>query len=278
VIDAFNDALVHAAMDNLTSALHSLPLPMSDGALAAAHAAFLAKAEASLREASFGELDPSQLAKSAEAAARAIRDANFVASQRACDALWAACEGTLKREGGAWLPSTARYAAHVAACNATLEGCVGPAAARFHEVLLPRAASQGADEYAASYRDKLHRAAVGATVFGVLVARFVLRSSILEALCAIAFCVLELLPAALPFGFGASLLWKSSRVEQVVATYESIVYNSWWDLNSLLPALILAVPLLLLLRRCTRARRRRRGAKDGGGSDGLSQVVIAKTE
>ena len=243
-------------------------------------------ASASLAEQSFGATRPADLAAGAIEALRAVGDANFVASQRACDGLWARCQDELRRREDAWLPSTARYAAALTACNATLAGCVGPAAHRFHTELLPQAASDGAARYASSYREKLHRALVAASVAGVVAARFVLRSFLLELACAAAFVLLELLPAALPFGLGGSLLWGSSRVQRAVDAYEAAVYNDVWDLNEALPltALVL-LPGLLALRRCARARRRRRGERGVGSprsraTDGgfLSDVVVVKSE
>jgi hypothetical protein len=129
-----------------------------------------------MEEESFGELEPVQLAERATDVLRSIADANFVASQRACDKLWGQCEQNLKRGTSAWLPSTSRYHAQIEACNATLDGCVGPAAARFHDVLLPQVAREGAIAYASSYRDRLHRSLVASSVMGVLLARFVVRS------------------------------------------------------------------------------------------------------
>ena len=71
--------------------------------------------------------------KAQKAALAALNDANFVASQRACDAAWSSCESSVRSASkGAWLPSTSRYAARIATCNATLTTCIGPASAKFH--------------------------------------------------------------------------------------------------------------------------------------------------
>ena len=270
IVDSFNAALVRTALGGLTRALRMLPLPMSELAVRQAHARQVAEAKAVLREQSFGATEPAELDKGAAEALRAVSDANFVASQRVCDSLWAVCQKALSQGEHAWLPSTARYAARVDTCNRTLADCVGPAASRFHTVLLPQAAKEGAAQYAASYRDKLHRALVVASVVGVLVSRFVIRSFVLELACAAAFLVLELLPAALPFGLGDSLLWGSARVQTAVDAYEGLVYNSLWDLNEALPLAAAAVLVLgLLLRQYMRARRRRRGEESG-----LSTVVV----
>ena len=144
-------------------------------------------------------------------------------------------------------------------------------------------ASRGAAEYAATYHEQLHRALVVASVLGVLTARFVLRSTLVELLCAAAFVLLELLPALLPFGMGSALLWSSERVQAAVNAYEAVVFNSLWDLNELLPLGGLGLLVLLLLRRCFRSRRRGpagcfAGAVGGAGSMGSLQVVVAKAE
>ena len=187
VVDAFNARLVHLALATLQDGLRALPLPMRPEELTAAHSKLLAAAEATLAAESFGASHPQELATGAQAALAALADANFVASQRACDALWSVCEQSVTASRGSWLPSTARYAARLAACNTTIEGCVGPAAAKFHEQMLPRLASEGAAEYDASYRQNLHRAMIVTTVAGIVVARFCLRSSALELLCILAF-------------------------------------------------------------------------------------------
>jgi hypothetical protein len=140
---------------------------------------------------------------------------------------------------------------------------------------------------ATGYRERLHRALVLASVCGLLASRFCVKSALLELVCAIAFMILELLPAVVPFGAGYSWLASSARVQGAVDTYESIVFNKWWDLNDLLPILLLAVLTLILARRCARARRRRnrkgaaigKGGRSGDASpSGLSQIVVTKAE
>jgi len=86
--------------------------------------------------------------------------------------------------------------------------------------MLPKMASEGSAEYAASYRDKLHRAIVVGTVCGVLLSRFCLRSSLLEFVFAAAFVAVELLPAILPFGAGFAWLGSSPRVQRALDMYK----------------------------------------------------------
>mgnify|MGYP006151041133 CR=1 FL=1 len=137
VVEAFNSELVRNALARLQSDLQSLPLPMSETALREAHARLLAQAQAALREESFGATEPRELVEGSAAALKATSDANFVASQTSCDRLWVLCERQLTVGKGAWLPSTSRFSSLVQQCNTTLAGCVGPAASRFHNVLLP---------------------------------------------------------------------------------------------------------------------------------------------
>lgn len=110
------------------------------------------------------------------------------------------------------------------------------------------------------------------------------RSSLLEFASLAAFCLLELLPAMLPFGVGDTLLWESERAQRAIRTYESIVYNSYWDLSNLLPAIAAPFAAGVLLLRCVRARRRQRGSSKEGGNmrhsadSLLSGIAVAKTE
>jgi uncharacterized membrane protein YgcG len=278
VVDAFNTALVHSNIDRLVESLRALPLPLSEAALQAAFEQRLRAAMERLRDESFGATDATDLEVRARDALRAVADSNFVASQRACDELWGRCEAMLRRGTAAWLPSTARYDAHVLACNRTLEGCVGPAAARFHESLLPQLASEGRTAYRAAYRERLHRAAVALSIVGVLGARFCVRSWLLELVCALGFVLLELLPSLDPLGLSSQLVWGSSRVEHAVDTYERLVFNEYWDLGELLPIGVIASFALYVLRRLVLSRVRRgkhkpEAREQGGGAD-LAQVVI----
>ena len=138
----------------------------------------------------------------------------------------------------AWLPSTSRFAARVTACNSTMSACIGPAAARFHNELLPALAAEGAAEYTASYREQLHRFLVIASVGGVLISRLLLKSTVLELVCAIAFVGVELLPALLPFGYGSQWVWESAYVHTAVGVYEAVVFNPLWDLERMLPVIL----------------------------------------
>ncbi|KOO29797.1 guanylate-binding protein 4-like protein [Chrysochromulina tobinii] len=271
-------ALVHSNIDRLVESLRALPLPLSEAALQAAFEQRLRAAMERLRDESFGATDATDLEVRARDALRAVADSNFVASQRACDELWGRCEAMLRRGTAAWLPSTARYDAHVLACNRTLEGCVGPAAARFHESLLPQLASEGRTAYRAAYRERLHRAAVALSIVGVLGARFCVRSWLLELVCALGFVLLELLPSLDPLGLSSQLVWGSSRVEHAVDTYERLVFNEYWDLGELLPIGVIASFALYVLRRLVLSRVRRgkhkpEAREQGGGAD-LAQVVI----
>ena len=291
VVDAFNARLVQTSLQSLQAALRALPLPVEEAELEAVHDRLLTAAQRTLHEQSFGASEPVQLISGARDALRALNDANFVASQRVCDSAWSSCQAAVRSGGAAWLPSTSRYAARLAGCNTTLHSCIGPAARRFHEVLLPTLAADGTADYLSSYRDKLHRALVIAMVIGVLVSRFLLKSHCLELLCALGFVCLELLPA-LPFGF--AWVGASPRAQQVVEAYEALVFNSVWDLNYLLPVVAALVPLILLARRCVRAHQRSRGGKRalkswgaggvvGGGGGGtstaadLTEIVLARS-
>ena len=156
--------------------------------------------------------------------------------------------------------------------------CVGPAAARFHESLLPQLATEGRTAYRAAYRERLHRAAVALSIVGVLGARFCVRSWLLELACALGFVLLELLPSLDPFGLSSQLVWGSSRVEHAVDTYERLVFNQYWDLGELLPRCAIASSALYVLRRLVLSRLRRgkhkpEAREQGGGAD-LAQVVI----
>ena len=274
VVDSFNAELVRAALDRLVGGLRALVLPLSEAELQATFEQRLRQAVDDLVEESFGATDASDLEARAREALQAVADANFVASQRACDQLWTGCQARLKAGSAAWLPSTSRYAARVDACNRTLDGCVGPAAARFHAVLLPQLATEGKAEYSAAYHDRLHRALVALSVAGILAARFCVRSALLELTCALTFVLLELLPALLPFGLSTQLVWGSSRVERAVDAYESFVFNEYWDLEELLPYVALASTALFVLRRVVHRRRKWRSQLRGGGGADLAQVVV----
>lgn len=254
VVEAFNSRLTHSALETLQKALRSLLLPIPQSELEAAHLRLLTAAERTLEEQSFGASEPAQLASGARDTLRAMSDANFVASQRVCDAAWATCQASVRGGRGAWLPSTSRFTARVAGCNSTLSTCIGPAAARFHEVLLPALTAEATADYAASYREKMHRALVLAAIFGVVGSRFFLKSTVLETLCAIAFVCLEIVPAIIPFGAAFSWLGPSPTLQRCVDIYEALVYNPIWDLNTLLPLLAVVTALALLGKRCLRTR------------------------
>ena len=259
VVDAFNARLVQTALGKLKDGLKLLKLPLAQTALEAAHARLLVAAQRTLREQSFGASQPTELATAAAEALKALSDANFVASQRSCDDAWSSCEASIRGSKGAWLPSTSRFTARIAACNATMGACVGPAADHFHLQLLPRLAADGASEYASTYREQLHRALVVGSVAGVLVSRLLLRSTLLELLCAALFICVELLPALLPFGVGAQWLWDTSYVRRSVDVYEALVFNAVWDLEQMMPVLLIGCALVCICR-WVRSRRRRRGA------------------
>ena len=243
--------------------------------LAATQNRLLEEAERTLNDQSFGASHPEEIREGAKAALAALNDANFVASQRACDAAWSSCESSVRSASkGAWLPSTSRYAARIATCNATLTTCIGPASAKFHNTLLPQLATEGTAEYVAGYKDRLHRSLVVGSVVGVLLSRFCLKSALLETLCGLAFVCLELLPALVPFGF--SWLGSSERVQRAVELYEAIVFNPIYDLDQLVPILVVGIPLLLIVRRWKRCRREnRRQLKSWGG--GVVEVVVDGT-
>ena len=275
VVEAFNNKLIQTALATLQAALKSLSLPMDASDLAATHNRLLEEAERTLNDQSFGASHPEEIREGAKAALAALNDANFVASQRACDAAWSSCESSVRSASkGAWLPSTSRYAARIATCNATLTTCIGPASAKFHNTLLPQLATEGTAEYVAGYKDRLHRSLVVGSVVGVLLSRFCLKSALLETLCGLAFVCLELLPALVPFGF--SWLGSSERVQRAVELYEAIVFNPIYDLDQLVPILVVGIPLLLIVRRWRRCRREnRRQLKSWGG--GVVEVVVDGT-
>ena len=93
-------------------------------------------------------------------------------------------------------------------------------------------------------------------------------------MCGLAFECLELLPALVPFGF--SWLGSSERVQRAVELYEAIVFNPIYDLDQLVPILVVGIPLLLIVRRWRRCRREnRRQLKSWGG--GVVEVVVDGT-
>jgi len=231
VVDAFNARLVTTALASLQRAMRAIPLPIHQEQLLASHARLLADAQRTLVDSSFGASNPDELTTGAKDTLTALSDANFVASQRVCDTAWAACEAAVQHSQKAWLPSTSRYSATLAACNTTLLPCVGPAAERFHTTLLSRLLTTGTQEYEASYRDRLQRACVLASVLGLLLGRFWLRSPLVELLSAAAFFATQLLPTLLPFGAYERLLGDYAHGGPLVDMYERLVYNPFLDLD-----------------------------------------------
>ena len=130
VLDAFNEALVAKAVRALQAEVAALPLPMGEGALQAELARRLAAAEAELAEQSLGASGTDDLRKAAAAVLKSAADANFVASQRVCDAVWERCDGRVRRLATSWLPSQRRFAAGLADCNASATRCAGAGGAR----------------------------------------------------------------------------------------------------------------------------------------------------
>ena len=254
VLDAFNEALVAKAVRALQAEVAALPLPMGEAALEAELATRLAAAEAELAEQSLGASGTDDLRKAAAAVLKSAADANFVASQRVCDAVWERCDGRVRRLATSWLPSQRRFAAGLADCNASAARCVGPAAAGLARRLGDQAA-HGKEEYAAKFFSQLARAISAVAVAGALAARFVARSSLLELLCWALLAANELGARLDPFG-GGSLLLESSRGVQLVDAYERLVYNETWDLEQALPAAVALLIAAALLRRCALTGRR----------------------
>jgi hypothetical protein len=154
VVETFNRNLAHGALETLRKELQALPLPLPQAELEAAYGRLLAAAERSLREQSFGATEPAVLDKDAQESLRYAPDANIVASQKACDTAWGVCQAGVRSGKVAWLPSTGRFASRVAACNATLASCVGPASARFHQSLLPQLSLEGTSDCTPSWTEE----------------------------------------------------------------------------------------------------------------------------
>lgn len=147
---------------------------------------------------------------------------------------------------------------------------MGPAAvaarARLEEARL-----RGREELAAKFSSQLLTAATLAGVGGVFFFRFVLKFFVAEMFCGLFLVLMGILPRLLPI-WGAGMLWETPRGQAALQAYESIVFNQIWDLNDLLPPLMLAVPALVLLRCvCSYcAGRRGRGGRHPNETDGAS--------
>jgi len=178
---------------------------------------------------------------------KAAGDANFRASHAQCRLLWSRCAASLAALRAVLLPSRRRFHARVGRCNDTLSGCVGPAAAEYHERLALEA-GKGEEEFNARFHGQLSHALFLLCVGGILTFRYVAVSALAEVGCWLLLASVELLPrlAALaqfsPVAAVTASVWETAAGQAAVEWYEAVVFNPVADLDNLL--LPLAATLL----------------------------------
>jgi hypothetical protein len=157
---------------------------------------------------------------------------------------------------------------------------VGPAAdaarARLAEVQL-----RGREELAAKFSSQLLTAATLAGVGGIFFFRFVIKFFMAELLCGLFLVLMGILPRVLPTALGAEVLWETPRGRAALQAYESIIFNQLWDLNDLLPPLLLALSALVLLRwvwTCCAARRARVGRRPSDTDAASPRELVGLTQ
>ena len=220
------------------------------------------------------------------AALQSAQDANFKASQLACETLWESCEAALAEARGGYLPSAARFEHRIGRCNATMARCVGPTAAGFARKMHQLAAAKRA-EFDAEFDAALSRAVFVGALAGALFFRFIHRVPLLELACFALLLLVEVLPKFLPLYGGPSTVWRTERGARLLDAYEAIVFNQLWDLNEAGPlALLVGVPLLVVCKLWRWARRPRLTSKkhpsfvapgpQGAGSAALTEVLVVR--
>jgi hypothetical protein len=107
------------------------------------------------------------------------------------------------------------------------------------------------------YKHKLINGLTGLSIVGILVARFIIVSGVIELACWVSFAVLEVAPKLSLFG--QEDITKKEWWGHVVTVYEAVVYNPIFDLDGDLTVVLLVLTVFAVW---LKWRRRRRSEAD----------------
>jgi hypothetical protein len=240
VIQSFNKDVVSAALARYSQALEHLRLPLSVQAFADGEAGARQEAQRVFAERSFGEEDEDQatggglwsegLTTALAKAKTQFVELNKFSSYRTCDSCIITCSADMDALSETVLPSRAKFDATQSLCNSSFQlRCQGPSRVEF-ENRQATALKRDAARFFADYNARLLQSLTVSCLAIALVARFVVKSPVVELLAWGGLAFFELGPKLLSVGGGGSF-YVSHNWLLITSIYEALVYNELYDLT-----------------------------------------------
>ncbi|KAJ6998501.1 hypothetical protein NC653_014623 [Populus alba x Populus x berolinensis] len=228
-----------------------LPLPLSEKSLQNVHENSKGEAMKSFDEQHFGrhhaKRSVMQLDEEIEKVYKHFVMANEYQSAKLCEALYSRCEDRMDQLQVLRLPSMAKFNAGFLQCNQSFEQeCVGPSKANY-ELRMMKMMGKSKSSFIKEYNHRLFNWLVVFSLVMVVVGRFIIKFILIEISAWIPFIFLETYTRMF---WSAESLYYNPVWHFIVATWETLVYSPFLDLDRWAIPLGLVAAILVVYWRC----------------------------
>ncbi|KAJ6931222.1 hypothetical protein NC652_014654 [Populus alba x Populus x berolinensis] len=228
-----------------------LPLPLSEKSLQNVHENSKGEAMKSFDEQHFGrhhaKRSVMQLDEEIEKVYKHFVMANEYQSAKLCEALYSRCEDRMDQLQVLRLPSMAKFNAGFLQCNQSFEQeCVGPSKANY-ELRMMKMMGKSKSSFIKEYNHRLFNWLVVFSLVMVVVGRFIIKFILIEISAWILFIFLETYTRMF---WSAESLYYNPVWHFIVATWETLVYSPFLDLDRWAIPLGLVAAILVVYWRC----------------------------
>ncbi|XP_008776501.1 guanylate-binding protein 4-like isoform X2 [Phoenix dactylifera] len=260
LVEVFNKAILERCLKLYHQRMDRLGLPVPVDKLQQAHDESKKEARKLFDEQHFGHHHAEQsvlkLDEEMEKVYRNILLANEYQSSKLCEALYTKCEDLMDQLQVLRLPSMAKFNSGFLRCNQSFEeDCVGPSKEAYEKRMM-KMLGKSRSLFIKDYNNRLFNWLVAFSLVMVVVGRFIIKFILLEIGAWMMFIFLETYTRMF---WSAESLYYNPAWHFIVATWETIVYSPFLDLDRwAIPIGVLLMILLLYWRCC---ERRKHGAR-----------------
>ncbi|XP_044487694.1 guanylate-binding protein 4-like isoform X2 [Mangifera indica] len=234
LVEVFNKDILKRCLKQYNERMAKLHLPLSAQSLQDAHENSRTEVMKVFDEQHFGrhhaKKSVMQLDEEIQEVYKNFILSNEYQSSRLCDELYIRCEDKMDQLQVLKLPSMAKFNAGFLQCNQSFNReCVGPSKANYEQRMM-KMLGKSKSQFIKEYNQRLFNWLVAFSLVMVVVGRFIIKFILIEMGAWILFIFLETYTRLF---WSAESLYYNPVWHFIVATWETIVYSPFIDLDSL---------------------------------------------